>query len=130
LIGDGIQYERIDGREWEMLLFEREEINSYLSRLIDVKRSIYTVMNSTSIRKNDSPSPSDVREDVSLFFKLPPWFKIKNSHERIQSRPNEILHNSDLLDRTNLIQVHRRRHPSGEVHSHPHIHRGEHCLCL
>ncbi len=43
-----------------------------------------------------------------------------------QGTPDEILHNSDLLDRTNLIHVHRHRHPSGEVHSHPHIHRGEH----
>jgi type III restriction enzyme len=44
LMIDGIKYERIDGQEWEMLLFEREEINSYLNRLIDVKRSIYDVI--------------------------------------------------------------------------------------
>jgi cobalt/nickel transport system ATP-binding protein len=43
-----------------------------------------------------------------------------------QGTPGEILHNSDLLDRMNLIHMRRHRHPSGEVHSHPHIHRGEH----
>jgi cobalt/nickel transport system ATP-binding protein len=37
----------------------------------------------------------------------------------------EILRDRDLLERTNLIHAHRHRHPSGEIHSHPHVHSGE-----
>src|SRR6202161_3554890 len=36
--------------------------------------------------------------------------------------PAEVLHDQDLLRRTNLVHAHRHRHPTGEVHSHPHIH--------
>jgi cobalt/nickel transport system ATP-binding protein len=39
--------------------------------------------------------------------------------------PAEILGDEALLDRTNLIHVHRHHHASGLVHSHPHVH-GEH----
>ena len=60
-----------------MLLFEREEINSYLNRLIDVKRSIYDVIEFDSDTEKRFALGLDAREDVSLFFKLPPWFKIK-----------------------------------------------------
>jgi cobalt/nickel transport system ATP-binding protein len=38
--------------------------------------------------------------------------------------PAALLEDSELLDRTNLIHVHRHRHPSGDVHSHPHLHHG------
>lgn len=36
--------------------------------------------------------------------------------------PGEILADAALLERTNLIHVHRHRHASGLVHSHPHEH--------
>jgi cobalt/nickel transport system ATP-binding protein len=39
--------------------------------------------------------------------------------------PAEILRDTDLLRRTNLVHAHRHRHPTGEVHSHPHIHHDE-----
>jgi cobalt/nickel transport system ATP-binding protein len=38
--------------------------------------------------------------------------------------PAEILANTDLLRRTNLIHAHRHRHGSA-VHSHPHVHGSE-----
>ncbi len=38
--------------------------------------------------------------------------------------PPALLEDSELLDRTNLIHVHRHRHVSGDVHSHAHLHRG------
>src|SRR5580698_3310075 len=41
-----------------------------------------------------------------------------------EGRPAEILANTDLLRRTNLIHAHRHRHGS-EVHSHPHVHGSE-----
>jgi cobalt/nickel transport system ATP-binding protein len=43
-----------------------------------------------------------------------------------QGTPAQILEDSELLDRTNLIHVHRHRHGTEIVHSHPHLHRGEH----
>lgn len=36
--------------------------------------------------------------------------------------PAEILRDTDLLRRTNLIHAHRHRHEKGEVHSHSHLH--------
>ena len=39
--------------------------------------------------------------------------------------PDEILRDTELLRRTNLIHEHRHHHPGGEFHSHPHLHRDE-----
>jgi cobalt/nickel transport system ATP-binding protein len=36
--------------------------------------------------------------------------------------PADLLHDEDLLDRTNLIHVHRHRHGDLHVHTHPHTH--------
>jgi type III restriction enzyme len=41
LMVDGIKYERIAGAEYEMLLFEEKEIDGYVSRMLEVKKSIY-----------------------------------------------------------------------------------------
>jgi len=40
-----------------------------------------------------------------------------------EGQPDEILRNTELLERTNLIHAHRHRHGSGEIHSHAHIHK-------
>jgi cobalt/nickel transport system ATP-binding protein len=40
--------------------------------------------------------------------------------------PAEILHQTSLLEQTNLVHAHRHRHASGETHSHPHLHPHEH----
>jgi cobalt/nickel transport system ATP-binding protein len=40
-----------------------------------------------------------------------------------QGQPAEILRNTELLERTNLVHAHRHRHGSGELHSHAHIHK-------
>ena len=37
--------------------------------------------------------------------------------------PVEILRDTDLLRRSNLVHAHRHRHSTGEVHSHPHVHK-------
>ncbi|MBV9746616.1 MAG: energy-coupling factor ABC transporter ATP-binding protein [Acidobacteriia bacterium] len=42
-----------------------------------------------------------------------------------EAAPEEILRNRDLLERTNLVHAHRHRHPSGRIHSHPHLHSGD-----
>jgi cobalt/nickel transport system ATP-binding protein len=36
--------------------------------------------------------------------------------------PAQVLADAALLERTNLIHLHRHRHASGLVHSHPHSH--------
>ena len=77
LMVDGIKYERRNGQQWEMLLFEREEISSYLSRLIEVKRSIYDGVEFESDVERRFATGLDAREDIRLFFKLPPWFKVQ-----------------------------------------------------
>jgi len=41
-----------------------------------------------------------------------------------EGRPDDILRNTELLQRTNLIHAHRHRHGSGGLHSHPHVHGG------
>jgi len=40
-----------------------------------------------------------------------------------EGRPQEILANTELLERTNLIHAHRHGHGSGRLHSHAHVHK-------
>lgn len=40
-----------------------------------------------------------------------------------EGTPRNILADTELLEKTNLIHAHRHIHPSGEVHSHHHSHR-------
>jgi cobalt/nickel transport system ATP-binding protein len=40
--------------------------------------------------------------------------------------PAEVLRETALLERTNLIHAHRHVHPSGEIHSHSHFHPHKH----
>ena len=37
--------------------------------------------------------------------------------------PADLMEDTELLNRTNLVHTHRHRHPGGDVHSHPHVHR-------
>jgi type III restriction enzyme len=77
LMVNGIQYEKIGGQEYEMQLFEDEELNGYLSRLIDVEHSIYDVIEYDSEIERQFAEELDQRDEVKLFIKLPPWFKIE-----------------------------------------------------
>jgi len=43
-----------------------------------------------------------------------------------EGMPRDILSDTALLERTNLIHVHRHVHASGEVHSHAHVHPHKH----
>lgn len=72
----GIKYERINGSEYEMLLFEQNEISSYLSRMVDVKHSIYDAVECDSEVEKQFALELDEREDISFFLKLPRWFKV------------------------------------------------------
>lgn len=76
IIADGIKYERINGNEYKMLLFEEHEISSYLTRSIDVKHSIYDAVECDSEVEKQFALELDDREDISFFLKLPRWFKV------------------------------------------------------
>jgi len=77
VIIDGIKYEKIAGAEYEMLLFEEHEIVGYVSRMLDVKRSIYDAIEFDSQVEKDFALALDSREDIKLFIKLPGWFRVE-----------------------------------------------------
>ena len=47
---------------------------------------------------------------------------LENGHLAASGPTSAILADTALLERTHLLHVHRHRHPSGAVHSHPHRH--------
>ncbi len=82
LMIDGIKYEKIGMQEYEMKLFEENEIETYIDKLVfDVTN------NGKTIYDNYIPLDSDIemtfakdcetREDIEFYFKLPAWFTIK-----------------------------------------------------
>jgi type III restriction enzyme len=74
---DGIKYERIAEQEWSMRLFEDEEILSYLSTRLEVKKSVYDAVVYDSEVERKFAEDLDKREDIKLFVKLPRWFTIE-----------------------------------------------------
>jgi len=76
---DGIKYERITpgvhGADWEMQLFESEELVNYLTSL-QVKKSVYDYIPYDSQVEREFAEKLDARDDIKLFVKLPSWFKI------------------------------------------------------
>ncbi len=76
LIIDGIKYEKIAGQEYEMRLFEEEEVIRYLDNLVDVKNSVYDAVEFDSSVERRFAQDLDDREDIKFFVKLPSWFKV------------------------------------------------------
>jgi type III restriction enzyme len=74
---DGIEYERIADAEWEMHRLESEELDSYVSRLLEVQNSLYDVVEFESKVEEEFARALNTRPDIKLFFKLPDWFKIE-----------------------------------------------------
>jgi type III restriction enzyme len=74
---DGIEYERIADAEWEMRRLESEELDSYASRLLEVQKSLYDVVEWESKVEKEFAEKLNDRNDIKLFFKLPDWFKIE-----------------------------------------------------
>ena len=77
LMIDGIKYERINGQEYEMMLFETQEIIGALSNMIEVDNSIYDALLFESEVERAFADAMSKREDIKLFIKLPAWFKIE-----------------------------------------------------
>lgn len=76
MIIDGIKYERVDGAEYEMMLFEQHELLGYLNRIVPVEHSIYDAIEFDSDVERGFAEALDKRSDIKLFIKLPGWFKI------------------------------------------------------
>ena len=76
LMIDGIKYERINGQEYEMMLFEAEEITGALTSMIEVDNSIYDAVLFESEIERAFAEAMSTRDDIKLFIKLPGWFKI------------------------------------------------------
>jgi len=51
-------------------------------------------------------------------------FVFQQGHVVAEGAPADILRDTELLERTNLIHAHRHTHASGAAHSHPHRHLG------
>ncbi len=76
LMVDGVKYERVVGHRYEMQLFENEEIESYLSRLLLVQKSIHEAIEWDSEVERGFAEQMEADEDIRLFVKLPRWFKV------------------------------------------------------
>lgn len=77
LMVNGIKYERIAGEEYEMRLFEDKEISGFIDNMLSVNHSIYDAIEYQSDTERQFAEILDGREDIKLFIKLPPWFKVQ-----------------------------------------------------
>lgn len=77
LMVEGIKYERLPDASYDMLLFDSKELESYLSKMVAVNRSIYDYVVYDSQIERAFAEEMDQREDIKLFVKLPSWFKIE-----------------------------------------------------
>jgi type III restriction enzyme len=77
LMVNGIKYERIAGEEYEMRLFEDREIAGFIDNMLSVDHSIYDAIEYQSDIERQFAETLDGREDIKLFIKLPPWFKVQ-----------------------------------------------------
>lgn len=77
LMVDGVSYERIAGQQYEMQRFENDEIESYLSRLLPVEKSIHDAVEWDSEIERKFARDLEQNENIRLFVKLPRWFKVE-----------------------------------------------------
>lgn len=79
---DGIKYEKIAGKCYEMLLFEKDEIEVYLDKLVfEVKNENKTIYSNymplDSSVEYEFAKDCETRDDIEFYFKLPSWFTIE-----------------------------------------------------
>ncbi|MCK4622974.1 MAG: DEAD/DEAH box helicase family protein [Desulfuromonadales bacterium] len=72
-----IKYERISDQQYEMMLFEEQEISGYLTNMIEVDNSVYDAVLCDSDIERQFAEAMNSRQDIKLFVKLPAWFKIE-----------------------------------------------------
>lgn len=81
LMIDGIKYQRIGEADYEMTLFEAQELEVYLNeftfRVTDNSKTIYDeIMPLDSQVESQFAKDCENSEQVKFYFKLPGWFKI------------------------------------------------------
>ncbi len=82
LMLEGIKYEKIDGKHWEMTRIEQEaeeKIERYLSSLYEVQnrdKCLFDAVEYESEVERQFARDLDNNENVKLFVKLPRWFTI------------------------------------------------------
>ena len=81
LMIDGIKYQKIGGAEYEMTLFEAQELEVYLNdfsfKVTDTSKTIYeesAPLDSEAESKFEQDC--ETSEQIKFYFKLPNWFKI------------------------------------------------------
>ena len=82
LIIDGIKYEKIGNKEYEMHLFDDDEIIIYLDKLkFEIKNNKKTIYDNIipldSNVEYEFAKECETRDDIEFYFKLPFWFHIK-----------------------------------------------------
>jgi len=78
---EGIKYQKINGQEYEMKLFESEELQAYLDdKLFEVSDPSKTIYENfiplDSQVESQFAKDCETSEQVKFYFKLPHWFKI------------------------------------------------------
>ena len=81
LMIDGIKYQKIDGSEYEMALFEAQELEVYLNdfsfKVSDPSKTIYEeFVPLDSGVESKFAKDCETSEQIKFYFKLPNWFKI------------------------------------------------------
>jgi type III restriction enzyme len=76
LLIQGVKYEKVAGAEYEMVLFEEQELEGYLDRMVEVDHSIARSIEFDSDVERKFAEGIDKRDDIKLFLKLPPWFVV------------------------------------------------------
>lgn len=81
LMIDGIKYQKIGGKDYEMALFEAQELEVYLNdfsfKVSDSSKTIYEefVPLDSSVESRFAKD-CETSEQIKFYFKLPNWFKI------------------------------------------------------
>jgi type III restriction enzyme len=81
LMIDGIKYQKIGGSEYEMALFEAQELEVYLNdfsfKVSDTSKTIYEeFMPLDSGVESKFAEDCETSDQIKFYFKLPNWFKI------------------------------------------------------
>jgi type III restriction enzyme len=81
LMIDGIRYQKIGGSEYEMALFEAQELEAYLNdfsfKVTDTSKTIYEefIPLDSGVESNFARD-CETSDQIKFYFKLPNWFKI------------------------------------------------------
>ncbi|MBC8489733.1 MAG: hypothetical protein H8D45_27255 [Bacteroidetes bacterium] len=79
LMIDGIKYQKVDGKVYEMRLFESEEIEAYKQNLYKVRnqdKTLYNYVEFESDIEKTFAEDCENNDSVEFYLKLPWWFSI------------------------------------------------------